>query len=104
MLTLLKSGDRVGVVHSIFENTVKMLGYGVYLGQQVPEVGIDLTADLISKGEGKAPAVKLDSGHIVYGWECAQIESEHWLDERFRNYKVEIIDVQKIRADSAGIQ
>lgn len=104
MLTLLKYGDRVGVVHSILDDTVNLLGYGVYLGQQVPEAGIDRNADSIIKGNGKAPAVKLDSGTIVYGWECAQIESEYWIEERFRNYKVEIVDVQKMRADSSRIQ
>lgn len=104
MLTLFKSGDRVGVVHSTVEGTANLLGYGVYLGQQTPEAGIDLNAVFIRNGNGKAPAVKLDSGPIVYDWEWDWIEREPVIDERFRNYKIEILDIQKIRNDGSRTQ
>lgn len=98
MLSLLKTGDRVGAVQRTDRGTVYLFGHGVLMDDQSP--GTDITLHLTTDTEQARiqRCVKLDSGVLVYESECSIIESEAWIDERFRNYKIETIDVRKYRS------
>ena len=66
-----KIGDRVGCFLSVVRNTALFLGYGTYVGDEVPpnEGQTSLTSYL--SGLRKAnPKIVLDSGDIVWGCEC----------------------------------
>ena len=57
-------GDRVGAMMSANESTVRLYGYGVYEGEQVPTRGYPKDLGM------ENPKIKLDDGQIVYGFEC----------------------------------
>jgi hypothetical protein len=62
-------GGRVGAILSAEEETVYLLGYGVYQGRHVPPAGSGV------KLFGREmhlpnPCIELDSGAKVYGCEC----------------------------------
>lgn len=66
-----KIGDRVGCFLSVVHGTGLLLGYGTYVGNEVPpnEGHTSLTAYL--SGERRAnPKIVLDSGEVVWGCEC----------------------------------
>lgn len=63
-------GDRVGAIASADDETVRLYGYGVYLGEEVPPPGIQLWGlDLHELGH-KNPMIQLDGAKIVWGCEC----------------------------------
>lgn len=55
-----KSGDRIGAIRSAKNNTVQLLGYGTYLGDEVP-------GDLYPR---PTPKLQLDNGNVVWGFQC----------------------------------
>ena len=65
-------GDRVGVVASIKDGIAEIFGYGVYMGELVPEYEGDrgTMADFVKDLGRTNPTIKLDSGEMVYGCEC----------------------------------
>lgn len=65
-----RPGDRVACWLSADDREVRLLGYGVYDGEDVPgpEAG-GLAALLRSLGE-KNPRLRLDDGTVVWGGEC----------------------------------
>ena len=68
-----KKGDRIGAVLKSDDDTVYLLGYGVYDGDDVPpndpsgERGL---MSLVHEVGNKNPKIKLDDGRIVWGCEC----------------------------------
>lgn len=63
---------RVGAICGGNEKLVRMFGYGEHLGDLVPDVPADSLgmAPFMMEAGAKNPAIKLDSGKIVYGCEC----------------------------------
>jgi hypothetical protein len=62
-------GARVGAILKTSGATVWLLGYGIYLGEQIPDPALGVTffgAPVTSPN----PAIVLDSGEVVYGCEC----------------------------------
>jgi len=84
-----KIGDRVGAILSAEGSTVRLLGYGVYEGDFIPEEGIGGHGDMIREAGIKNPRIKLDSGKTVYGCEC------WWGPEATIKAKVSVYEHQK---------
>ena len=63
-----RAGDRVGVMLGINAetNTIEFLGYGEYLGDEVPPA--EVSAPLHNAGIPN-PKIRLDNGKIVWGFE-----------------------------------
>lgn len=59
-----KIGDRIGAVLSADESTVKLLGYGTYVGDEVPPTGLAHDMNLPS------PNLQLENGRTVWGFQC----------------------------------
>ena len=57
-------GDRIGAILSADETTVKLLGYGVYAGDEIPPSGFAHAVGITN------PKLQLDDGSIVWGQEC----------------------------------
>lgn len=77
-----KVGDRVGCFLSVVHDTALLLGYGTYVGDEVPpnEGHTSLTAYLTGLRQAN-PKIVLDSGEVVWGCECwwgpeAEIKAE----------------------------
>lgn len=67
----MKIGDRIGAILSSDEHEVRFLGYGTYLGEEVPpKEGPATPARYVSKIGHKNPKLHMDSGEIVWGCEC----------------------------------
>lgn len=60
-------GMRVGAILSADEKTVKLLGYGVYLGDEVPPASVD---EFLSRFGMTNPKIALDNGNTVWGCQC----------------------------------
>ena len=59
-----KIGERIGAILSADEDTVNFLGYGVYVGDEIPPDGF---AHTIGRPN---PKLQLDNGNVVWGQEC----------------------------------
>lgn len=81
-------GFRVGAILEADENTVKLLGYGVYAGEEIPPD--EFLHDLGIKN----PKIVLDSGGVVWGYQC------WWGDED--TVKKQLGDRQVIIVDLDG--
>ena len=92
-----KPGMRVGVFHSLTEQTLALLGYGVYEGDEVPPESI--IAPIIGKPAliGLAvPKLRLDDGTVVWGCEV-------WWNDEGSVKKLEL-ERQIIRPKLASIR
>lgn len=66
-----KVGDRVGAILKADQKEVKLLGYGVYEGNFVPEEGAaGWMTEMLHKNGTPNPRVRLDDGRVVYGCQC----------------------------------
>jgi len=93
-------GDRVVAVLYVKDNVVYLMGEGVYLGKQVPEDTAP-GGEFFQKLGIVNPAIKLDNGHVVYGFEC------WWgpvglLETKFKGCKVEVVPVSQYRPAGIG--
>lgn len=64
-------GDRVGAILSGKGNTVKFLGYGVYVGDEIPpNTGPNSMTAWMEEDRVPNPKIQLDNGDVVWGCEC----------------------------------
>jgi hypothetical protein len=64
-----KVGQRVGAVMSAEGDTVYLLGYGTYEGDQIPPAELNVQFFGMSLDRPN-PCIKLDNGKLVFGCEC----------------------------------
>lgn len=64
-------GSRVGAILTT-EGTRKVhfLGYGTYVGDEVPKEAVGMLAEMARSFKRTNPKIALDSGKVVYGCEC----------------------------------
>lgn len=63
--------QRVGAVASVKNGKMKLFGYGVYLGNKIPETDdIKSMGVSLKKYDLSNPCIQLDNGDIVWGCEC----------------------------------
>ncbi len=65
-----KIGERAGALLSGNNNEVKVLGYGVYIGEEVPVGAGGFMGEAMAEEGITNPCIELDSGEKVYGCEC----------------------------------
>ena len=58
-------GERIGAVLSMDDTSVRLIGYGVYVGNEVPPEGIGG----FNMGWPN-PKLEMDDGTVVWGCEC----------------------------------
>ena len=63
-------GDRVGAICGSDGETLRILGYGVYDGDEIPPLGIKFFGTDLNTLQHTNPKIKLDNGQIVWGCEC----------------------------------
>lgn len=62
-------GARVGAILSSGEGSIKILGYGVRLADQIPDPALNVK--LYGRSvDSPNPCIRLDSGKLVFGCEC----------------------------------
>lgn len=95
-------GERVGAVLSADQTSVKFLGWGVFLGREVPgdNVGGSMGNFLREMGVTN-PKIKLDNGKVVWGCECwwgSETEVKKMLEGR----AVVEVDIDEVRRAARG--
>jgi hypothetical protein len=66
-----KVGDRVGCFLSVVRPKALLLGYGTYVGEEVPpNEGLGSLTGYLSGQRLANPKIVLDSGDVVWGCEC----------------------------------
>lgn len=68
----IRPGDRVGAMLGSDGKTVRFLGYGTYLGEEVPPLETTITSLLCKVSHDHKrpnPKIQLDNGDIVWGCE-----------------------------------
>ena len=65
-----KKGERVGAVCSGSESGIRLFGYGIYQGEEIPPTGIKFMGLDLNKLGRKNPKILLDNGKVVWGCEC----------------------------------
>jgi hypothetical protein len=91
------NGDRVGAVKSFDHGTLKVFGFGEYVGEEVPpEEGIGYSKFLY-EGQQKDHKILLDDGHVIYGSECWLFD-ELEVRKSMKEYDhVEYVDIDELR-------
>jgi hypothetical protein len=97
-----KVGERVGCILGAKDKKVKFLGYGTYIGNEVPKEAAGWMAEGLIEHDLTNPKIELDNGDIVYGCECWWGGEEH-VKEMLDNYDGEIVEIkiEKVRKEYA---
>jgi hypothetical protein len=85
----MEKGARVGAVQSANETTVKLYGYGVYEGEEIPPKEVD---EFLFEIGLPNPKITLDNGNTVWGGQCWW-GSEEKVKRIIGDRKIEIVDV-----------
>lgn len=95
---MLNVGERAGFVISATEDTVKLVGYGVYEGEFIPpkEVSEQMNALCIPN-----PRIKLDSGQVAYGFEGYWGSEKGMQDFVAKRQNVIAVDIDQYRKENA---
>jgi len=70
MTTTMQVNERIGAILSTGENVVTFLGYGVYVGDSIPDDAVGGMAEMARELGTKNPRLEMDDGSVVYGCEC----------------------------------
>jgi len=65
-----EKSKRVGAILSSKDGIVEFIGYGVYVGDEVPKGDIGGIGKILQESKIPNPKIVLDSGKVVYGCEC----------------------------------
>jgi len=65
-----KVGDRVGAVLSSDDKQVNILGFGKYVGDEIPDADAGGLGPLCREAGCPNPKIVLDNGDVVWGCEC----------------------------------
>lgn len=66
----MEKGTRVGAVLSADDDTVKLIGYGTYEGEEIPPEDSGGMGKILHEIGQKNPKIKLDNGGVTWGCEC----------------------------------
>ncbi len=94
----MQNGDRVGAVKSFDHGTLKVFGFGEYIGEEVPPKNCIGYSKFLYEGQQKDRKILLDDGNIIYGSEC-WIFDEMEVRKSLREYeKIEYINIDELRS------
>jgi hypothetical protein len=92
-------GDRVGAISHTGDGVVYLFGYGIYLGDHVPENGdVRLWGVSLNEIGNDNPKIQLDDGNIVWGCECWWGPEED-VRKSIGDRRVEMVDIVAARAE-----
>lgn len=91
---MIKIGDRIGaVMGQTEEGTIKLFGYGIYAGDEIPVEAVGDLAQICKEFGLTNPRLELDDGSVVYGCECWWGSEQELKDQKVIN--VNINDVRR---------
>jgi len=90
---------RVGAILSAEDRIVQFLGYGKYVGDEIPEEAVGFMAEALKTNKITNPKIVLDSGKVVYGCECWWGSEEKVKEELAKYAKVVDVDIDQVRKE-----
>lgn len=97
-----KAGARVGALMSAKGNTVKLFGFGVYVGDEVPDEHAGGLGEMVRAAGVKNPKILLDNGKVVWGCECWW-GPEATVKKKLANYQFVVeVDIDEARRQEPG--
>jgi len=88
---------RVGAILGANDGICEFLGYGVYVGDEIPTEAVGFFAEVLKKGKITNPKIVLDSGKVVYGCECWWGDEEEVKKTLASMKEVKQVDIDEIR-------
>lgn len=100
----MQKGTRVGAVLSADEKTVLFLGWGTYVGDEVPGPEVaGFMAQLCREMKRPNPKIQLDDGKVVFGCECWWGD-EAKVKEMIGGRPLKVVDIDALRTEAAREQ
>jgi hypothetical protein len=96
-----KIGDRMGAISHSTDNEVHLLGYGVYEGDQIPNMGENIRFFGMPMVRPN-PRIRLDNGKYVYGCECWW-GPEDKMKADFGSRKIIEVDIELWRKENNSV-
>ena len=96
-----KIGDRVGAVLKTTSDTVELIGYGTYAGDEIPHDKVAFMGGFLREIKRPNPKIQLDSGQNVFGCECwwgPEKEVKKIIGDR----SIIGVDIDKLRCSMEG--
>ncbi len=93
----MKPGERVGVILKAKKGVIEFLGWGTYVGNEIPYKARGLIAKVLRKLKRKSPKIELDSGEVVYGCECWWGSEERVKEVLKKAREVKEVDISRLR-------
>ena len=82
------------------EKTVELIGYGSYIGDEIPHDKVAAMGNILREAAIPNPKIQLDSGKDVFGCECWW-GSEEKVKSTIGNRKIVEVDIDEIRRGHA---
>ena len=99
-------GDRIGALLGAMGSQVRVFGFGVYAGEEVPTRAVGTLAEVLRSTKFPNPKLVLDSGQVVYGCECwwgpQDIVKARIAEREARGDKIEYVDIDEVRKEYLG--
>ncbi len=93
----MKKNERVGAILSQEDGVIEFLGYGTYVGDEVPYGADGILAETVVKYNIKNPCILLDSGKKVFGCECWWGPEETVKEALAQAKKIKRVDIEEVR-------
>lgn len=91
-----RPGERVGALLDEADGVVRLFGFGVYVGDEVPHEKVAGHGPWLREADAPNPKILLDDGKDVFGCECWW-GSEAKLRTLIAGKKVVQVDIDQIR-------
>ena len=95
-----EKGTRVGAILSANAKAVRLLGFGTYQGDEVPEGAGGFMGEAMAKEGLTNPKILLDNGDVVWGCECYW-GGEEAIKKAIAGRKTEEVRIADVRARDA---
>jgi hypothetical protein len=97
---IVKPGIRVAAILSSNGKNINFIGYGKYVGDDVPGLeAVGPMAEAMRKNGQKNPKIILDNGDVVWGCECWWGDADDF-EKKFAGRKLNQVDLNKFRQDA----
>lgn len=94
----MRNGDRVGAVRSFDHGTLKVFGFGEYVGEEIPPSNSIGYSRLMRSAQQKDRKVLLDDGHVIYGSECWLFDEVEVRKSLVKYEHIEYVDIDELRS------
>lgn len=93
-------GSRVGALASADEVKAYVYGFGMYVGDEIPETAGGWMGEALRESKVQNPKIVLDDGSVVWGCECWWGPEED-VRRRIGDREIVLVDIREARVEAA---